>query len=132
MCRDNNLERSLFTRLYDSISRNGPMTESTYAMTMQYRMHPDICHFSNEYFYRNRLTSVPPSSDNFLLRAYSVFNLNCLQSNGDNIHYYNMDEAKFIISMLKVMVKHANPKDFSYGIITPYAKQRQEIQNLLG
>ncbi|XP_055322824.1 uncharacterized protein LOC129578378 isoform X2 [Sitodiplosis mosellana] len=131
VCRENNLERSLFARLYDTISQNGPMAESTYAMTTQYRMHPDICHFSNHYFYGNRLTSAPSSNDNFMLRSYSVFNLNFFQSNNDHIHYYNMEEAAFVVSMLKVMVKHADPKDFSYGIITPYAKQRQELQTLL-
>lgn len=108
------------------------MAKSTYAMTRQYRMHPDICHFSNHYFYGNRLTSGPPTNDNFMLRPYSVFNLNFFQSNADHVHYYNLDEANFVVMMLKVMIKHAEPKDFSYGIITPYAKQRQELQVLLG
>lgn len=30
--------------------------------------------------------------------------------------------------MFKVMVKHADLKIFSYGIITPYAKQKTEIE----
>lgn len=47
------------------------------------------------------------------------------------INYYNTDEAEFICAMLKVMTKHAKPEIYSYGIITPYAKQRQEIQHRL-
>lgn len=47
------------------------------------------------------------------------------------INYYNSDEAEFICAMLKVMTKHAKPENYSYGIITPYAKQRAEIQNRL-
>lgn len=109
-------------------------------MTTQYRMHPDICAFSNGYFYGKRLTSAPQTlaNVNFPLKPYNVFSLRCLQSNQDMINYLNIGEAEFIVTMLKVMVKHAVPgapdsKDgtFSYGIITPYAKQRAEIQHLL-
>lgn len=45
-----NFEQSLFARLFDTI----PMPENDeqenknkYEMTVQYRMHPDICEFSN-------------------------------------------------------------------------------------
>lgn len=122
---------SLFARMYDNISRKGAQEQSTYTMTTQYRMHPEICAFSNGYFYKNRLTSAPSTREGFFLNPYSVFNLPCLQSNQDMVSFYNVDEAKFIVTMLKVMIKHANPKEFSYGIITPYAKQRLEIQRLL-
>lgn len=126
------MDRSLFTRLYQNIAQNVDNIGSVYAMTRQYRMHPNICHFPNQYFYENRLQSDGQTLESFPLRPYSVFNLNCLQSNRDIIHFYNVEEAQFIVSMLKVMIKHANPIEFSYGIITPYAKQRTEIQNLLG
>lgn len=104
-------------------------------------MHPEICAFSNAYFYGKRLTSAPQTllaNANFALKPYNVFNLKCFQSNHDMINYHNIGEAEFIVTMLKVMVKHAVPgppdsKDgkFSYGIITPYAKQRAEIHHLL-
>lgn len=71
---------------------------------LQYRMHPEICKFPNT-FYNNRLNSALNTSEPFVLRPYSVFNLNCLQSNNDMINYYNTEEANFIISMLKVMVR---------------------------
>lgn len=47
------------------------------------------------------------------------------------VSFCNADEAEFICTMLKVMTKHAKPESYSYGIITPYAKQRTEIQNRL-
>lgn len=131
MCREYRMGVSLFTRLYDKTSRSCSLAQSTYSMTTQYRMHPDICSFSNEYFYKNRLTSAPETREHFILHPYIVFSLPCLQSNHDMINFYNADEAKFIVSMLKVMIKHASPKDFSYGIITPYVKQKMEIQKLL-
>lgn len=48
VCREMNFERSLFARLFDTM-QNGDVYDgkNTYAMTMQYRMHPDICAFSN-------------------------------------------------------------------------------------
>lgn len=101
-------------------------------MTTQYRMHPDICSFSNGYFYGKRLTSAPQTAhanDNFTLHPYRVFNLKFLQSNQDMISYYNLGEAEFIVTMLKVMCKHADPNLFSYGIITPYAEQKKRIQD---
>lgn len=131
MCRQNNFERSLFTRLYDAMSENGTTNKNTHAMTTQYRMHPDICSFSNGYFYKKSISSAPQTAIGSELRPYSVFSLTCEQSNRDTVHFHNVGEAEFIVSMLKVMIKHANPKDHSYGIITPYAKQRAEIQHLL-
>lgn len=103
-------------------------------MTTQYRMHPDICAFSNAYFYQKRLTSALQTAAiniNCTLEPYRVFHLKCTQSNKDMVNFYNIGEAEFVITMLKVMVKHADPKLFTYGIITPYAKQKAEIQDLL-
>lgn len=127
------MERSLFARLHNTMSNdtNRDAVKNTYGLTTQYRMHPEICTFPNAYFYNNRLTSAPQTTESFALQPYSVFSLNSLQSNSDMVNYYNVNEANFIVLMLKVMIRHANPKDFSYGIITPYAKQRTEIQNLL-
>lgn len=67
----------------------------------------------------------------FPLHTYRLFELNSLQSNNDAINFCNAKEADFICTMLKVMTKHAKPEEYSYGIITPYAKQRTEIQNRL-
>lgn len=86
------------------------------------------------YFYDNRLVSAPQTVQvcrDFPLHPYRVFHLNCQQSNTDMIGFCNTDEAEFICTMLKVMTKHAKPENYSYGIITPYAKQRTEIQNRL-
>lgn len=86
------------------------------------------------YFYNNRLTSAPQNVQlcrDFPLHPYRVFHLNCLQSNTDMTGFCNTEEADFICTMLKVMTKHAKPENYSYGIITPYAKQRMEIQTRL-
>lgn len=94
-------------------------------------MHPEICHFPNKYFYNNRLESAQNTRESFKLEPYTVFSLNFKQSNQDAVNYHNSGEAKFIVDLLKVLIKLACPKMFSYGIITPYAKQKAEIQNHL-
>lgn len=126
--RENQLERSLFTRLKEVCADTGNKS-GMFSLREQYRMHPEICHWPNSYFYENNLISASTNVDvNFKLTPYAVFSLDCLQTNIGNIHYYNKEEARFVIELLKILVKYADPKSFSYGIITPYSKQRSEIQ----
>lgn len=125
------MERSLFTRLYDLMSQNELRT-NTYSITEQYRMHPDICHFPNKYFYNNRLKSAKSTiCKDFGLNAYNVLSLDFKQSNEDAVNYHNSGEAQFVVDLLKVTVKLASPEKYSYGVITPYAKQKAEIQSRL-
>lgn len=125
------MERSLFSRLYDVMRGNGQFKNS-YSITKQYRMHPEICSFPNKYFYGNRLKSEQTLNDTkFALHPYNVFRLSCTQTNNGTFNYYNEEEASFIVDLLKVMVRHVNPTNHSYGIITPYSTQRTIIKNLL-
>lgn len=129
MGRENNLERSLFTRLQEICAdvKNKP---NIYSLCRQYRMHPEICHWSNNYFYRSRLVSSSTTTDaTFQLNPYGVFSLNFMQSCNDGGNYRNSGEAKFIINLLKIIVGYADPKHYTYGIITPYSTQRNELQN---
>lgn len=126
------MERSLFTRFFE-VSVRGGQIHNAMSITKQYRMHPEICWFPNKYFYDGRLTSkVASDSSHFGLMPYNVFKLDCRQSNTDSINYHNIYEAEFIINLLKVMIRHANPKTYSYGIITPYSSQRGQIEKLIG
>lgn len=128
MGRDNNLERSLFTRLQE-ICADVEHKPNSYSLCQQYRMHPEICHWSNNYFYQKRLVSAPNIVDTaFQLNPYGVLSLDFFQSCSNGTNYRNSDEAKFIIDLLKIIVRYANPKHYSYGIITPYSTQRKELQ----
>lgn len=123
------MERSLFTRLFDSTSDN---QLNKYSLTTQYRMHPEICKFPNKYFYEDRLKSAKETNcDSFKLEPYTVISLDFKQSNQDAVNYHNSGEAQFIVDLLKVLEKLASPMNFSYGLITPYAKQKAEIQQYI-
>lgn len=123
------MERSLFTRLFESTTND---KLNKYSLTTQYRMHPEICSFPNKYFYENRLKCADCTEcDSFKLKPYTVFSLDFKQSNQDAINYHNTGEAQFIVHLLKVLEKLACPKNVSYGLITPYAKQKAEIQQYI-
>lgn len=123
------MERSLFTRLFDSTSDS---KLNKYSLTTQYRMHPEICSFPNKYFYEDRLKCAEETNcDSFKLEPYTVISLDFKQSNQDAVNYHNSGEAQFIVDLLKVLEKLASPLNFSYGLITPYAKQKAEIQQYI-
>lgn len=123
------MERSLFTRLFDSTLDK---SSNKYSLTTQYRMHPEICLFPNKYFYEGRLRCAEETNcDSFKLEPYIVFSLDFKQSNRDAVNYHNSGEAQFIVDLLKVLEKLASPLNFSYGLITPYAKQKAEIQQYI-
>lgn len=126
--KDNGLDRSLFERIQDAYI--GVETKpNVYSLREQFRMHPDICSFSNKYFYYDELkTNQSAIDDNFPLNPYTVFSLDFAQSNKHGTtNVYNVDEADFVINVLKTSMKYASPERYSYGIITPYAGQRDEI-----
>lgn len=127
------MERSLFTRIFEmfNYSKQNGQLRNAISLSKQYRMHPEICSFPNKYFYGGRLESVNTISQRFTLTPYNIFTLDCNQTNTDSVNYYNEYEAEFIINLLKVMIKHADPKKYSYGIISPYSQQTACIKNLL-
>lgn len=126
------MERSLFTRLYQGFGSSGQITNAI-SIVKQYRMHPEICKFPNQYFYENRLQSINTVHEtNYRLNPYTLFALDCKQSNSNVINYHNKYETDFILYLLKVMIKYADPKIFSYGIITPYSAQAKSIKTQLG
>lgn len=126
--KEQGLDRSLFERIQDAYIGAGSKA-NVYSLREQFRMHPDICAFSNKYFYDDELETNQFAIDaNFPLKPYSVFSLDYVQSNKHgNTKVYNLDEADFVINVLKTSMKYASPEQYSYGIITPYTGQRDEI-----
>lgn len=125
-----NYDQSLFQRLQKSFELENKFESPILQLTTQYRMHPDILHWPNQYFYKNQLTSADQTSKFALkLKPYTVFNLNYVQSqhNGHQKHISNVDEAKFVRNLLDFLLTQANPKNFTYGIISAYSQQKNDL-----
>lgn len=91
-------------------------------------MHPDILHWPNEYFYRNRLVSDETTEKNTLkLKPYTVFNLIFQQSSHSGQHISNVDEANFVRHLLDFLITKADPQVYSYGVISAYSGHKDDL-----
>lgn len=132
MAKKHFFDQSLFSRIKDSYI-GLDKAPNVYSLREQYRMHPDIVNFPNQYFYKNTLkTHVSAIDTNVKLNAYNVFSLDFTQTKGLNLfNYHNIDEANFVIDVLKVLRKYMDPNKYTYGLITPYAGQKEQIETRL-
>jgi superfamily I DNA and/or RNA helicase len=91
-------------------------------------MHPEIVKFPNAFFYKSRMLTDVAVAHDFKLIPYAVFGLECWQNSTQTLHHvYNLNEVLFVTRLLRQMRELADPKRFSYGVITPYDRHRQEI-----
>lgn len=92
-------------------------------------MHPDILCWPNQYFYKNLLVSAETTKNSGLrLKPYTVFNLNFVQSaHTGQKHISNVDEANFVRNLLDFLITKADPKSYSYGIISAYSQQKDDL-----
>lgn len=71
--------------------------------------------------------------DFFPLKPYTVICLDFKQTEhisaqGGKHYLYNVDEAEFVIRMLRVLSKIVAHDKYSIGIITPYAQQKEQLK----
>lgn len=93
-------------------------------------MHPEICLWSNSYFYKNVLINdESTNTTNFVLKPYAVLSLEYKQdADSENGKFTNVLEAKFVVALVSQLAQMMRPEHFTYGIITPYAHQREYLQ----
>ncbi|KAM7357882.1 putative helicase senataxin [Cochliomyia hominivorax] len=103
-----------------------------YSLQTQYRMHPEICRWPNQYFYRNELIngkSVLEFTKSPLV-PFSILNLSYTQHNAcSNGKISNDLEAEFVVKLLKALDGFIPNKYNSYGVITPYAEHRTNLES---
>lgn len=113
-------KQSLFERLL----RVGVMP---YLLSIQYRMHPDLCAFPSEYFYNGLLksgttpTRVLDFPNNFF---YMCNGKEEVSQSGTS--YYNKSEAVLVENIIRMLFKNGVSEQ-QIGVITPYEGQRSYI-----
>lgn len=93
-------------------------------------MHPEISSWPNDYFYNKCLKNAPETKNQIaIFKPFSMFDL--VQDNDKvrttNNNYINYNEIEFIYKLVQHLKKKMSVSAYSYGVITPYAKQRDEI-----
>ncbi|XP_021564907.1 probable helicase senataxin [Carlito syrichta] len=106
-------------------------------LTVQYRMHPDICLFPSHYIYSknlktNRMTEAIRCSSEWPFQPYLVFDVGDGSERRDNDSYVNVQEIKLVMEIMKLIKDKRKDANFrSIGIITHYKAQKMMIQKEL-
>ncbi|KAK2499386.1 hypothetical protein MC885_010475, partial [Smutsia gigantea] len=103
-------------------------------LTVQYRMHPDICLFPSNYVYNkslktNRLTETTRCSSDWPFQPYLVFDVEDGSERRDKESYVNVQEIKLVMEIIKVIKDKKRDLTLrNVGIITHYKAQKTMIQ----
>eukprot|EP00942_MAST-04A_sp_MAST-4A-sp1_P009625 g9625.t1 len=115
-------DRSIMSRLM----KNG---YSVFALNEQYRMHLDICRFSNNAYYDGRLKthytprSFSVSKDDFLYKPCAFFNIESGVESKAGQSFKNEIEANYVLDIIKLIQSKPQHNFETIGIITFYNGQ---------
>ncbi|KAH8293687.1 hypothetical protein KR054_002967 [Drosophila jambulina] len=136
---DFGLGNSMFDRIQKSLKHVNPgdkhlVHTKLFKLSMQYRMHPEICRWPNKYFYENQLVSADLTAKPSPLIPYCVVNLSYTRDTGGNNgnrSISNDEEARFVAQLLAEMDKHMPSQRYSYGLISPYSNQCHALSQVI-
>ncbi|XP_053328361.1 probable helicase senataxin isoform X2 [Spea bombifrons] len=128
--------QSLMSRLcryLETVTADSPVLQ----LTVQYRMHPDICLFPSNYFYRrmlktDRVTEEVRCSSDWPFQPYMVFDVSDGYEKKERESFFNPQEIKVVLALIKLI--KSKKKEFCFrniGIITPYRAQKVMIIDAL-
>ncbi|KAM5298545.1 putative helicase senataxin [Ctenodactylus gundi] len=131
-------DQSMMARFYklleESVEQNTISRLPILQLTVQYRMHPDICLFPSNYVYNrslktNRLTETVRCSSDWPFQPYLVFDVGDGSERRDNDSYVNAQEIKLVMEIIKLIKDKRREVTFRHiGIITHYKAQKTMIQ----
>ncbi|NXK27718.1 SETX helicase, partial [Arenaria interpres] len=127
------LHRHLQEQVERSVLRSLPVVQ----LTVQYRMHPDICLFPSNYVYdrtlkTDRATEENRCSSEWPFQPYLIFDVGDGHEERDNDSFSNPQEVKLVMELIRTIKEKR--KDLGLrriGIITPYSAQKRKIQEQL-
>ncbi|NXT01400.1 SETX helicase, partial [Jacana jacana] len=127
------LHRHFQEQVQRSVLRSLPVVQ----LTVQYRMHPDICLFPSNYVYdrtlkTDRATEENRCSSEWPFQPYLIFDVGDGCEERDNDSFSNPQEVKLVMELIKTIKEKR--KDLGLrriGIITPYSAQKRKIQEQL-
>ncbi|XP_068925401.1 probable helicase senataxin isoform X2 [Petaurus breviceps papuanus] len=134
---DQSMMARLYKHLEEQVKQNVISRSPVLQLTIQYRMHPDICLFPSSYIYNrtlktNRLTEESRCTSDWPFQPYLVFDVGDGSERRENDSYVNIQEIKLVMELIKLIKDRR--KDFTIrniGIITHYKAQKMMIQQEL-
>ncbi|KAF1663172.1 putative helicase senataxin, partial [Aptenodytes patagonicus] len=127
------LQRHLEEQVQMNILRSLPVVQ----LTVQYRMHPDICLFPSNYVYGRTLKTDKATEENrcsseWPFQPYLIFDVGDGREERDKDSFSNPQEVKLVMELIRTIKEKR--KDLGLrriGIITPYSAQKKKIQEQL-
>ncbi|NWU35545.1 SETX helicase, partial [Hylia prasina] len=134
---DQSLMARLQRHLEEQVQRNVLRSLPVVQLTVQYRMHPDICLFPSNYVYGRTLKTAKAVEENrcsseWPFQPYLIFDVADGREERDNDSYSNPREVKLVMELIRTIKEKR--KDLGLrriGIITPYSAQKKKIQEQL-
>ncbi|NWV22692.1 SETX helicase, partial [Origma solitaria] len=134
---DQSLMARLQRHLEEQVQRNVLHSLPVVQLTVQYRMHPDICLFPSNYVYGRTLKTAKAIEENrcsseWPFQPYLIFDVADGREERDNDSYSNPQEVKLVMELIRTIKEKR--KDLGIrriGIITPYSAQKKKIQEQL-
>ncbi|XP_068067287.1 probable helicase senataxin isoform X2 [Anomalospiza imberbis] len=134
---DQSLMARLQRHLEEQVQRNVLHSLPVVQLTVQYRMHPDICLFPSNYVYGRTLKTAKAIEENrcsseWPFQPYLIFDVADGHEERDNDSYSNPREVKLVMELIRTIKEKR--KDLGLrriGIITPYSAQKKKIQEQL-
>ncbi|XP_010625700.1 probable helicase senataxin isoform X2 [Fukomys damarensis] len=138
MAQDYGYDQSMMARfcrlLEERLEQNTIGRLPVLQLTVQYRMHPDICLFPSNYIYNkslktHRFTEALRCSSDWPFQPYLVFDVGDGSERRDNDSYVNAQEIKLVMEIIKLIKEKKREINFrNIGIITHYKAQKMMIQ----
>ncbi|XP_074066945.1 putative helicase senataxin isoform X1 [Macrotis lagotis] len=134
---DQSMMARLYKHLEEQVKQNVISRLPVLQLTVQYRMHPDICLFPSSYVYNrtlktNRLTEESRCTSDWPFQPYLVFDVGDGSERRENDSYVNIQEIKLVMELIKLIKDRRKDVTMrNIGIITHYKAQKLMIQQEL-